>query len=40
MEDFKSGQLNLTQPLTKESNLWYHPTLWSYLYLWITKGIK
>ncbi len=24
----------------KESKLWYHPTIWNYLYIVITKGVK
>ena len=23
-----------------ESKLWYHPTIWQYVYLWLTKGVK
>ena len=23
-----------------ESKLWYHPTIWQYVYLWWTKGVK
>jgi folate-dependent phosphoribosylglycinamide formyltransferase PurN len=22
------------------SKLWYHPTIWRYLYIWMTKGVK
>ncbi|MBT8308957.1 MAG: formyl transferase [Flavobacteriaceae bacterium] len=25
---------------TEESKLWYHPTLWRYLWTWMTKGVK
>ena len=29
--DLLSGKFDIKQPMTKESALWYHPTIWSYL---------
>ena len=40
IEDFNFEGLRSTQSLVNESKLWYHPTLWGYLYLRIKKGIK
>ena len=38
--DFVNSQLKETIPNVSESKLWYHPTIWSYLYRRIIKGIK
>lgn len=40
LEDFNAGRLSPIKSVTNESKLWYHPTLWSYLFLRITKGVK
>lgn len=38
--DFTHHQLTERLPKTKESQLWYHPTIWFYLYTRLTKGVK
>ena len=38
--DFANSQLKETIPNVSESKLWYHPTIWTYLYKRITKGVK
>lgn len=38
--DIKSGSSKVVDPLTNESALWYHPTIWQYLYYRIFKGKK
>lgn len=40
LEDFKNDGLYSIQSITSESKLWYHPTLWNYLYLRVVKGVK
>ena len=40
VEDILHEKINVVQSLTKESSLWYHPTIWQYLYLRIFKGKK
>lgn len=30
----------VTRQNNMESHLWYHPTIWQYLYNWVQKGIK
>lgn len=40
VKDFNKGELNPIQSIVTESKLWYHPTLWNYLYLRVKKGIK
>ena len=39
IEESKNGAIRPIQG-TGESHLWYHPTIWQYLYYWIMKGIK
>ena len=38
--DFIDDQLKSIEPQVKESKLWYHPTIWFYLYKRLTKGVK
>ena len=38
--DFLNSRLRETIPSTAESKLWYHPTIWTYLYNRIIKGVK
>jgi methionyl-tRNA formyltransferase len=38
--DFANSQLKETIPNVSESKLWYHPTIWTYLYKRIIKGVK
>lgn len=40
VEDFFTGKLKEQKSNTSESGLWYHPTLWYYLYTRIAKGVK
>lgn len=40
INDFMNNQLKENQPKTSESKLWYHPTIWFYLYSRLTKGVK
>ena len=40
VEDILAEKINVVQSLNKESSLWYHPTIWHYLYLRIFKGKK
>lgn len=40
INDFINNQLKENQPKTSESKLWYHPTIWFYVYKRITKGVK
>lgn len=40
ISNFMNNKLEEKEPQTKESKLWYHPTIWFYLYKRITKGIK
>lgn len=40
LSDFTKNQLKESKPKTKESKLWYHPTIWFYLYKRLTKGVK
>lgn len=39
VEDFHFNRLQTRESLTKESALWYHPTIWQYLITRITKGV-
>ena len=38
--DFINGNLKETKSQTTESKLWYHPTIWYYLFNRIFRGIK
>lgn len=38
--DFINNKLEEVSPNISESKLWYHPTLWFYLYKRIIKGVK
>jgi methionyl-tRNA formyltransferase len=40
MEEFNKDLLNPIKSVSTKSKLWYHPTLWNYLYLRLKKGIK
>lgn len=40
IEDFLRNDLKESTSQTTGSKLWYHPTIWFYLYKRITKGIK
>lgn len=40
VDDFFKNSLHQQESLTSESFIWSHPTLWSYLYTRITKGVK
>jgi folate-dependent phosphoribosylglycinamide formyltransferase PurN len=40
MEEFNKDLLNPIKSVSTKSKLWYHPTLWNYLYLRLIKGIK
>mgnify|MGYP003689914533 CR=1 FL=1 len=40
INDFMNNQLNETISNGLESKLYYHPTIWTYLYKRITKGVK
>lgn len=39
IEESKNGAILPIQG-TGKSHLWYHPTIWQYLYYWTMKGIK
>jgi folate-dependent phosphoribosylglycinamide formyltransferase PurN len=39
VESYFDGSI-IVNDVNTESNLWYHPTIWSYIYNRITKGIK
>jgi methionyl-tRNA formyltransferase len=38
--NFVNNQLKEVTPNVSESKLWYHPTIWFYLYKRLTKGVK
>lgn len=38
--DFINNQLEEARPKVSESKLWYHPTIWSYLYKRLINGVK
>lgn len=40
LEDCQNDEVNEIEPPTTESNLFYHPTLWYYLYHRIFHGVK
>lgn len=40
INDFSNNQLKAITPKVSESILWYHPTLWQYVYNWIVKHVK
>jgi len=40
LQDFSKNQLKETQIFSKESKLWYHPTLWFYIINRLFRGIK
>ncbi len=40
ISDELAGNLRTISPMTNESKLWHHPTIWFYLYNRICKGIK
>ncbi len=40
IDDFIKDQLKESEPKSLESNLWYHPTIWFYLFKRLTKGVK
>ncbi|MBI3139776.1 MAG: formyl transferase [Sphingobacteriales bacterium] len=40
VEDALQQRIRVVESRTKESALWYHPTIWQYLVKRLTKGIK
>lgn len=40
LDDFLEGKLMEKESQTSESKLWYHPTIWFYLFTRFTKGVK
>jgi folate-dependent phosphoribosylglycinamide formyltransferase PurN len=40
INDFMNGNLQSQPSQTTESFLWYHPTIWFYLWNWLIKGVK
>jgi len=40
VEDILHDKITVVKSRTKESALWYHPTMWQYIYLRIFKGKK
>jgi len=40
VEDALNNKVKTIQSLTDESSLWYHPTIWQYVYFRIFKGKK
>jgi len=38
--DFSNGCLKEKEVASSKSHLWYHPTIWYYLYIRLTKGIR
>ncbi|MBK6330838.1 MAG: formyl transferase [Bacteroidetes bacterium] len=40
IQDFIDNSLVTQKEKLTESKLWYHPTIWEYLYYRITKGVK
>ena len=40
IEEISQGKLNTKDPMVTESHLWYHPTIWYYLYKWVIKGVR
>lgn len=39
IRDFKKGEIQPVSPMSQESKQYFHPTLWSYLILWL-RGIR
>lgn len=39
IKDVENNQIKILEPKL-ESKIWYHPTLWQYLWNYLTKGIK
>ena len=40
IDNFINNQLEEVSPNISESKLWYHPTIWFYIYKKLTKGVK
>lgn len=40
ISEFLEGNLLVVESKTKESRLWTHPTIWSYIYNWIKYRVK
>jgi folate-dependent phosphoribosylglycinamide formyltransferase PurN len=40
LQDLKDNSLNVNIEIYKESKLWFHPTIWDYLYFRVVRGVK